>query len=107
MDRVSDAVWHRIYEKARRVAKHWTPRPLSLAWRQIGAVRVAQYGLDIEAADGLHLVGDAETLTTAESFVFPARLGRVAARWSGSLVTSQDDVLVALARQHAPKAALV
>jgi len=80
VDRVSDATWRRIYEKARRVAKHWTPRPLSLAWRQIGAVRVAQYVLDIEAADGLHVVGDLETLTTAESFVFPARLGRGVAR---------------------------
>jgi hypothetical protein len=83
VDRVSDAAWHGIYEKARRVARHWTPRPLSIAWRQIGAVRVAQYVLDIEAADGLHLVGDAETLTTAESFVFPARLGRGGAGWGG------------------------
>jgi len=105
VDRVSDAAWHGIYEKARRVAKHWTPRPLSIAWRQIGAVRVAQYVLDIEDADGLHLVGDAETLTTAESFVFPARLGRGGTGWGGSLATSHDDVLVALARQHAPEAA--
>jgi len=57
VDRVSDATWHGIYEKARRVVRHWTPHPLSIAWRQIGAVRVAQYVLDIEAADGLHLVG--------------------------------------------------
>jgi hypothetical protein len=105
VDRVSDAAWHGIYEKARRVAKHWTPRPLSIAWRQIGAVRVAQYVLDIEAADGLHLVGDAETFTTAESFVFPARLGRGAAGRGGSQATSHDDVLVAIARRHAPKVA--
>jgi hypothetical protein len=51
VDRVFDAAWHGIYEKARRVARHWTPRPLSIAWRQIGAERVAQYVLDIEAAD--------------------------------------------------------
>lgn len=105
VDRVSDATWHRIYKKARRVAKHWTPRPLSMAWRQIGAVRVAQYVLDIEAAEGLHLVGDAETLTTAESFVFPARLDRGGVCRRGSLATSHEDVLVAIARRHTREAA--
>ena len=37
-DRVSDDVWHAIYEKARRVATQWTPRPLAAAWRHLGAV---------------------------------------------------------------------
>lgn len=39
-DRVSRAAWRDIYKKARRVATQWTPRPLSLGWRQIGAMRV-------------------------------------------------------------------
>jgi hypothetical protein len=102
-DRVSDDVWQAIYEKARRVAKQWTPRPLATAWRHIGEVQVAQYTLEIETSEGLHLVGDAETLTTAESFVFPARLDRRglprASRDSSPSVqaTSQGDVLSAVA----------
>lgn len=102
-DRVSDDVWQAIYEKARRVATQWTPRPLAAAWRHIGAVRVAQYTLEIETPDGLHLVGDAETLTAAESFVFPAKLERRGwsrnSKGSPSSVqaTSQSDVLSAVA----------
>ena len=88
-DRVSDDVWQAIYEKARRVATQWTPRPLAAAWRHIGVVRVAQYTLQIETSDGLHLVGDAETLTAAEGFVFPARLDRPGlARDSGGSLPS-------------------
>jgi hypothetical protein len=102
-ERVSDTAWQRIYDKARRVVKHWTPRPLSLAWRHIGAVRVAQYGLDLETPEGLHLVGDAETLTTGESFRFPARLDRAAPRrdQADPPATSDCDVLVAVARWRA------
>jgi len=74
-EHVSEADWQRIYEKARRVTKQWTPRPLSSAWREIGAVRVAQYTREIEGTSGLHIVGDAETLTTGESFIFPVALG--------------------------------
>jgi len=98
--RVSEAAWREIYKKARRVATQWTPRPLSLGWRQIGALRVVQYTLDIETAEGLHIVGDAETLTTAESFVFPSRLESCASRRprDSSPVSSDDDVLVAVAR---------
>lgn len=65
-ERISEATWREIYEKARRVAKQWAPRPLALGWRQIGAVRVVPYTLDIETAEGLHIVGDADTLTAAE-----------------------------------------
>jgi hypothetical protein len=99
-ERVSPAAWQEIYDKAHRVANQWTPRPLSLAWRYIGAVQIAQYGLDFETPEGLHLVGDAETLTTGESFRFPARLDRVTPRRKrkGLLATSDDDVLVAVAR---------
>lgn len=106
-DRVSDAVWHRIYEKARRVAKQWTPRPLATAWRQMGAVRVVQYALEIETTEGLHLVGDAETLTTGESFVFPATLVRRAKPQGldSSPSAAHDDVLVAVASQLDPDAA--
>jgi len=106
-DRVSDAAWHEIYEKARRVAKQWTPRPLALAWRHIGAVRVAQYSLDIDTTDGLSFVGDAETLTTGESFVFPATLDHPTLRRNraGAQATSEDDVLVAVARRNDPEAA--
>jgi hypothetical protein len=105
-DRVSEVTWREIYEKARRVAKQWKPRPLSIAWRQIGAVKVAHYSLDLDAPDGLHIVGDAETLTTGESFVFPATLDR-AVSWSdlgSSPATSDDDVLVAVALRNAPEA---
>jgi hypothetical protein len=105
-DRVSRAAWREIYGKARRVATQWTPRPLSLGRRQIGAVRVVQYTRDIETAEGLHIVGDAETLTTAESFVFPAALESFASRRvrDGSLVGSGDDVLVGVARYLAGEA---
>jgi hypothetical protein len=100
-DRVSYATWERIYERARRVARQWKPRPLALGWRQIGDVRVAQYVLDIETEYGLNIVGDAETRTTGESFVFPPRVGRAASRCAegGSLGTA-DDVLVAVTHQH-------
>ena len=107
VDRVSDAAWDAIYDRARRVAQQWTPRPLSLAWRQIGAMRVAQYSLALETPEGLHLVGDADTLATGDSFVFPARLDRAEA-WrdrEGPPATSEDDVLVAVARRHDPEAA--
>jgi len=106
-DRVSRAAWREIYKKARRVAKQWTPRPLSLAWRHIGAVRVAQYALDIDATDGLSLVGDAETLTTGESFVFPATFDHPTFRRNraGAQATSDDDVLVAVARRNDPQVA--
>jgi hypothetical protein len=48
-DRVSDATWRAIYERARLVAARWTPRPLSIGSRQVGAVRAPQYVLDIES----------------------------------------------------------
>jgi hypothetical protein len=100
-DRVSDAAWQEIYEKARRVAKQWAPRPLSLVWRHIGSVRVAQYSLDIETTEGLHIVGDAESLLTGESLVLPAQLDRPAVRSArgGRSVTSDGDVLVAVVRR--------
>ncbi len=98
-DRVSDDAWRGIYDQARRVASQWIPRPLSLAWRQIGEVQVGQYGLDLETPEGLHIVGDAESLTTGESFDFPARLGRAVRRdREGSSGASDEDVLVAVAR---------
>lgn len=107
-DRVSDAAWHSIYEQGRRVAAQWTPRPLSLAWRQIGAERVAQYDLDIEGADGLHIVGDAETLATGESFVFPAVLDRSAPRGDRAdpPAVPEGDVLAAVALRNEPASAL-
>jgi hypothetical protein len=103
VDRVSNAAWTDIYDKACRVASQWTPRPLSSAWRQIGAVQVAQYGLEIELADGLHIVGDAASLTTAESFVFPAMLDRAPSLRDrdGSQTASDADVLVAVALRNA------
>ncbi len=95
-DRVPDAAWRAIYDRACRVAKEWIPRPLSIGWRQIGAVRVAQYCHDLETAEGLCIVGDAESLTTADRFELPARLDRtVAWRDPGA---ADDDVLVAVAR---------
>jgi hypothetical protein len=96
-ERVSEARWREIYEKARRVAREWIPRPLSLAWRDIGAVQVEQYCLDVETPEGLYIVGDAESLTTAESFLFPARLERAARGERGIWGASGDDVLVAVA----------
>lgn len=100
-ERVPYPSWERIYERARCVAKQWKPRPLALGWRQIGEARVLQYALDIETEHGLYIVGDAETRTTGESFVFPPRVGRAASRCveGGSLGTA-DDVLVAVPRQH-------
>jgi hypothetical protein len=102
-ERVSDKTWRDIYEKARRVAAQWTPAPLSSAWRNIGNVRVAQYTPDIENDDGLHIVGDAKTFTTGESFLFPVTLGR---RWRSHSGPgkSTHDVLVAVAYRNATKA---
>lgn len=104
-DRVSDAAWREIYEKARYVAYRWAPRPLGLAWRYIGAVRVAQYTPNLESTEGLHIVGDAESLRTGESFVFPAMLGHASVRRTArsSLAPSHDDVLVAVAAERAGK----
>ncbi len=96
-DRVSEAEWREIYDRARRVASQWIPRPLALAWRQIGEVQVWQYCLEIESPEGLHIVGDAESLTTAESFVVPAKLGG-GVRGEGAPEASDEDVLVGVAR---------
>lgn len=103
-DRVSDETWQGIYEKACRVARQWTPRPLSIGSRQIGAVRVEQYVLDVESANGLDLVGDAKTLSIGERFVFPARLPRARPQRSPcrSRRASDGDVLVAVAAQEEP-----
>jgi hypothetical protein len=105
-DGASEAAWPRIYARARRVATQWTPRPLALAWRQIGAVRVAQYVQDLETAAGLHFVGDAWTLATGESFVFPARLEGGGWRHGRARPPArpEEDVLVAVARQCEPEA---
>jgi hypothetical protein len=100
-ERVSEAIWQRIYEKARRVAMRWTPAPLSLAWRDIAGIRIAQYTSDIESSDGLHIVGDAGTLTTGESFRFPVTLGR-GGRDQSESVEPGCDVLFAVARRNAP-----
>jgi hypothetical protein len=97
-ERVSDAKWREVYEKARRVAKEWIPRPLSLAWRGIGSVQVGQYCLDVETPEGLHVVGDAESLTTAESFVLPASLDGAARSERVSPRVVEGDVLVEVAR---------
>ena len=99
-ERVSEATWQHIYEKACRVAARWTPAPLSLSSRNIGVVRVAQYTPNIENSCGLHIVGDAKSLTTGESFVFPAILGGHRYNHSGS-VEPGHDVLVAVARRNA------
>lgn len=96
VDRMSETHWREIYDRARRVATQWIPRPLSTGWRHIGAVRVVQYCLEIETPEGLHIVGDAESLTTAESFVFPAKLPRGPRR--DGAAASDDDILVAVAR---------
>jgi len=100
-ERVSRAAWGRIYERARRVAKQWQPRPLAPGWRQVGKERVAQYVLDIETEYGLSIIGDAESRTTGECFTFSPRVGGAASRCGaeGSLGTA-DDVLLAVARQH-------
>ena len=100
-ERVSYATWDWIYERARRVAKRWKPRPLALGWRQIGDVRVTQYVLDIKTEYGLCIVGDAETRTTGESFVFPPKVGRAASQCAvGGSLGAADDVLVAVTHQH-------
>jgi hypothetical protein len=72
--RVDEASWSAIYADARRVAERWTPRPLGIQWRRIGAEEFGQYTTDIERPEGLHIVGDAASLTTAESFEFPKSL---------------------------------
>jgi hypothetical protein len=100
VERVSKTAWQRIYEKACRVATQWTPAPLYLGWRDIGAVRVAQYTLDTESPVGLNIVGDAKTLTTGESFVFPVTLGMHRHNHAAP-AQSRYDVLVAVARQDA------
>jgi hypothetical protein len=99
--RVSDAAWRELYEKARHVALHWRPRPLSSGWRNIGAVRVAQYTPQFETTEGLHFVGDAESLTTAESHMFPVTLAHHSAprgTWSRR-PSSQADVVVTVAAE--------
>src|ERR1043166_1160814 len=101
-ERVSDESWRRIYKMACRVAGQWTPAPLSVAWRHIGSIRVAHYTPDIENEDGLYIVGDAKTFTTAEAFLFPATLGKRRHRPSGSS-KSMYDVVVAIARENAPE----
>lgn len=103
-ERVSDAAWRQLYEKARHVALHWRPRPLSSGWRNIGAVRVAQYTPQFETTEGLYFVGDAESLTTAEGHMFPATLAhRSTPRASGlgwsRLPPFQDDVVVTVAAE--------
>ena len=99
-ERVSEPTWRHIYESACRVAARWTPAPLSLTLREIGVVRVAQYTPDIENPDGLRIVGDAKTLTTGESFIFPATLGGHRHDHSES-VEPRYDVLVAVAHRNA------
>lgn len=102
-DRVSDEVWQTIYEKARRVAKQWRPRPMAVAWRHIGKVPIVQYTLEIETPAGLRFDGDAETLTGAETFFFPARLERRGQRQGSTSSASptrtgrQADVLSVIA----------
>ena len=104
-DRVSDAAWREIYEKARHVASLWAPRPLGIAWRNIGVVRVAQYTPHLETTEGLHIVGDMESLRTGESFVFPATLAHacVVRAVKRSPAPSHDDALVAVAAEQAGK----
>jgi hypothetical protein len=100
VERVSETTWQHIYKKACRTAASWTPAPLSLTLRDIGVVRVAQYTPDIENPDGLHIVGDAKTLTTGESFIFPVTLGGRRHNHSESVEPGYD-VLVAVARRNA------
>lgn len=99
VERVSEEAWQRIYELARQVARRWTPPPLSATWRNIGNVRVAQYTADIENANGLHLIGDAQALATGESFIFPGALGRCERNDSGPIASS-NDVLLAVAHRN-------
>lgn len=100
-ERVSEQAWQRIYEMACRVASRWTPPPLAVAWRNIGTVRVAHYTPDIEDENGLHIVGDAKTLTIGESFVFPRALRRYG---HSASIEPDHDVLLAVARRNAPAA---
>lgn len=104
-DRVSDAAWRKIYEKARHVASLWVPRPLGIAWRNIGVVRVVQYTPHLETTEGLHIVGDMESLRIGESFVFPATLAHACVRRvvKSSPAPSHDDALVAVAAEQAGK----
>ena len=100
-ERVSEKTWQRVYQTARQVATRWEPPPLSVAWRDIGNVRVAQYTTDIENTDGLHIVGDTKTLTIGESFIFPVTLGRHRHTHFRSNKSTYD-VLVAVARENGP-----
>jgi hypothetical protein len=100
VERVSEEAWQRIYEMACRAAARWTPPPLSAGWRSIGNVRVAQYTTDIENANGLHLVGDAQTLAIGEGFIFPAALGKYECNDAESPASSYD-VLLAVAHRNA------
>jgi len=98
-DRVDDAAWRSIYADARRVAAAWTPQPIAAAWRRIGAEKVVQYTTDVERPDGLHIVGDAVSLTTAERFVFPSTLVPAFSR-DRAQSPGDGDVLVAVARSR-------
>lgn len=99
-ERVSDAAWRELYEKARHVALRWRPRPLSSGWRNIGAVRVAQYTPQFETTEGLYFVGDAESLTTGEGHLFPTALSpRSAPRGTRSRPPSQIDVVATVAAE--------
>lgn len=89
-ERVSDDTWRAIYERARLVATRWTPRPLAIGSRQVGAVRVQQYVLDIEREGALRIVGDAETLAIGEQFVFPSWLPG-ADDWLDAYLVSHND----------------
>lgn len=99
-DSVDAGAWQQIFADARRVVDRWTPAPLSIAWRQIGGERVGQYSLDVVHPDGLHIIGDRESLTTGEAFVFPMQLARPR---QGATMPQLSDVLVAVARRHAPR----
>lgn len=94
-DRIDVPTWQQLYEDARRIAREWTPRPLGITLRHIGRERVGQYSTDLEHADGLYIVGDAESLMTGESFVFPARLP---SPWTHEAVSTEcdDDILPAV-----------
>lgn len=82
------------------MAKRWNPPPLSLGWRDIGRARVAQDTREIDGELGLHIVGDAQTFTTGESFTFPATLGRRRER-KRSRPVAESDVLLAVTRRAA------
>lgn len=97
--RVDDAAWSAIYADARRVAERWTPRPLAAQWRRVGAEKVVQYSTDVEHLDGFHIVGDAVSKTTAESFVFPSTLGSDFGP-PRQRSCPDGDILVDIARYH-------